>query len=71
MMQLVNRAAGGELPAAREYLSHCRLNEERDESKDIPSSPHERDLAVMASMLKRFAPVEVQSPNDPQPEEEE
>lgn len=60
--QLSNQAASGDLRSIREFLHWHRLCVDLKQT-DIPSHiPHERDQAVMESMLKRIRESEGATP---------
>lgn len=52
-LQLINKAAGGDLKAIREYLSAHRLYAETEAGQEKQTEVHERDTQVMKSILRR------------------
>ena|SRR5450631_1862874 len=74
-MQLINKAAGGDLKATRELLAANRLFPEPTEVIQAPTAPSERDAALMKSILTRIrnseAVVEQRSNHQPEGKEDE
>jgi hypothetical protein len=52
--QLSNQAASGQLRAIREFLQWTRTMEDAEQFSSAFRLPHEREEAVMASMVKRI-----------------
>jgi hypothetical protein len=74
-MQLINKAAGGDIKATREFLAANRLFPEPTEVIDAPTAPSERGAALMQSILTRIrnseAAVEPRSNHPPEKKEDE
>ncbi len=54
LTQLSNKAAAGELRAIREFLYWIKSFQDSEQAALAPPVPHERDSAVMSSILKRI-----------------
>jgi hypothetical protein len=54
VMQLGNKAAQGDLPAQREFLSLVRVSEEAASSGVVPLTSREIDQKVMQNILQRM-----------------
>jgi hypothetical protein len=54
VMQLANKAAQGDLPAQREYLSLVRLSELAASSGVVPQTSREIDQRVLQNILERL-----------------
>jgi hypothetical protein len=70
--QLVNKAASGDAKAIQFLVNLLNLSNGGGLSDVSQAIPHDADLAVMASMLRRFQPAEPQSTspetnNEPKP----
>jgi len=58
LVQLSNQAASGDLRAIREFLYWIRFSEESEQSSVATPISHERDHAVIASILERIRQCE-------------
>jgi hypothetical protein len=54
VMQVGNKAAQGDLAAARIYFGLIQLSESLEQSSGLVPAPHERDAAVMKDLVKRI-----------------
>jgi hypothetical protein len=54
VMQMGNKAAQGDLAAARVYISLLQLSESLEQSSGLAPAPHERDAAVMKDLVERI-----------------
>jgi hypothetical protein len=54
LIQLSNRAASGELRAIREFVYLVKSLQDAEQSSPTVAVPHERDRAVMASIIERI-----------------
>lgn len=54
IMQLINRAANGDLKAGRDLMTALRLFPESPELMEVPSVPTERDEMVLKNLLDRL-----------------
>ena len=54
VMQMGNKAAQGDLAAARVYISLLQLSESLELSSELTPAPHERDAAVMQDLVDRI-----------------
>jgi hypothetical protein len=74
-MQLINKAASGDIKATRELLAANRLFPEPTEVIHAPTVPSERDAALMKSILTRIrnseAAVEPESNQQPEGKEKQ
>lgn len=74
-MQLINKAASGDLKATRELLAANRLFPESTEGIEVSTAPSERDAMVLQSILTRIrsteAAVEAESNEQPFGKEEQ
>jgi hypothetical protein len=57
VMQLVNKAAQGDIRSQREFISLVRTSEEATNSGVSPHTSHEMDQQVMQNMLRRMAQI--------------
>lgn len=54
VMQMGNKAAQGDLAAARVYIGLLQLSESLELSNGMAPAPHERDAAVMKDLVERI-----------------
>jgi hypothetical protein len=61
VMQLVNKAAQGDLPAQREFISLVRISEDAADPGVLPLTSHEIDQQVMQNLVRRMARISVEA----------
>ena len=63
MMQMGNKAAQGDLRAAREFFSMAQRSEDAVSSESAPSAIHESDQSVMEIIRRRIATLGAETGN--------
>jgi hypothetical protein len=64
MLQLVNKAASGDLKAIRELLCWIKSLEDSEQTRPSPDVLQESDSTVMTSILERIRQSDDQAPNN-------